>query len=127
MQRRQVVERHALCQRVRILTVDGLDPQQGEVALIFFWGTDLSGYRRPGPQAEPADLAGADVNVVPARQIVIVGAAEEAKTVRQDLEGPLAEHQAVHLRPLFEDLEDEVLLFEARVVADLLLAREEQQ
>ena len=124
MQRRQVVERDALGQRVRILAVDGLDPQEREVALVFFRRTNLTGHRRPCPQAKPADLAGADVNVVRTRQIVIVGAAEEPEAVRQDLEGPLAEHQAVHLRPFFEDLEDEVLFLEARVVADLLLAGE---
>ena len=58
---------------------------------------------------------------------MIVGAAEEPEPVRQDLERSLAEHQAVHLRPLFEDLEDEVLFLKPRVIADLLFAGQQQQ
>ena len=55
---------------------------------------------------------------------MIVGAAQESESVGQDFERALAEHQAVHLRPLFEDAEDEVLLLEPGVFADLLLAGE---
>ena len=41
---------------------------------------------------------------------MVVGAAEEAEAVGQDFERALAEHQAVELHPLLEDLEDQVLL-----------------
>ena len=69
-------------------------------------------------QAEAADLAGRDVNVVGAGQVVVVRAAEEAEAVGQDFQRPLAEHQAVLLDPLLEDLEDQVLLLQAGVLAD---------
>ena len=68
----------------------------------------------PVLQAEAADLAGRDVDVVGAGEVVVVGAAEEAEAVGQDFERPLAEHQAVLLDPLLEDLEDQVLLLQAR-------------
>ena len=63
---------------------------------------------------------GEDVDVVGAGEVVVVGAAEEAEAVGQDLEGPLAVHQAVLLDPLLEDLEDQVLLLQPHVVRDAL-------
>ena len=74
----------------------------------------------PVLQPEPADLAGRDVDVVGAGEVVVVGAAEEAEPVGQDLERPLAVHQAVLLDPLLEDLEDQVLLLQAHVLGDAL-------
>src|SRR5207249_2734056 len=98
---------------VRIAVVDRLNPEQGEIALVFFWGANLPGDGRAGSQAEAANLTGRDIDIVRAREIVIVGAAEEAKAVRQDLQRPLAEHQTVHLDPLFQDSKDQVLPLEA--------------
>ena len=91
-------------EQVRILVVDRFDAQQGEVALVFLRRADLAGDRGAGPQAEAADLARRDVDVVGAGQVVVVGAAEEAEAVGQDFQRALAEHQAVELHPLFEDL-----------------------
>ena len=53
---------------------------------------------------------------------MVVGAAEEAEAVGQDLQRALAVHQPVELHPLLEDLEDQVLLLDAGVVGDVLLA-----
>ena len=53
---------------------------------------------------------------------MIVGAAQEAETVGQDLQRALAEHQAVELHPLLEDLEDQVLLLDARDFGQVFLA-----
>ena len=116
MQRRQVVEADLLAQLVGVFEVDRLDPQQGEVPLVLLGRTDLSGDDGPGLQAETANLAGRNVDVVGAGQIVVVGTAQEAEAVGQDLEGTLAVHQAVLLDPLLEDLEDQVLLLEPHVV-----------
>ena len=62
-----------------------------------------------GAQAETANLARRDVDVVGAGQIVVIGAAQEAEAVGQDFERAFAEHQAVLLDALLEDLEDQVL------------------
>ena len=127
VQRRQVVEDDLLAQHVRVLVVDRLDAQQGEVALVLLGRPDLAGDDRAGPQAEAADLAGRDVDVVGAGEVVVVGAAEEAEAVGQDLERALAEHQAVLLDPLLEDLEDQVLLLQAGVLGEALgLGRAEE-
>ena len=122
MQRRQLVEGDLVDQQVRVLVVDRLDAQQGEVTLVLLGRADLARDGRPGLQAEAADLAGRDVDVVRAGKIVVVGAAEEAEAVGQDLQRPLAVHQAVELDPLLEDFEDQVLLLDAGVVGDVLLA-----
>ena len=53
---------------------------------------------------------------------MIVGAAEEAEAVGQDLQGPLAEHQPVELHPLLENPEDQVLLLDAGVLGEVFLA-----
>ena len=120
VQRGQVVEADFLAQLVGVFKVDGLDAQQGEVALVLLGRPDLAGNDRPGLQSEAADLAGRDINVVGAGEIVVVGAAQEAEAVGQDLERSLAVHQAVLLDPLLEDLEDQVLLLEPHVIGDAL-------
>ena len=122
VQRRQFVEGDLVGQQVRVLVVDRLDPQQGEVALVLLGRADLAGNGRPGPQAEAANLAGRDVNVVGAGEVVVVGAAEEAEAVGQDLQRPLAVHQPVELHPLLENPEDQVLLLDAGVVGEVFLA-----
>ena len=122
MQRRQFVEGDLVGQQVRVLVVDRLDPQQGEVALVLLGRADLPGNGRARLQAEAADLAGRDVNVVRAGEVVVVGAAEEAEAVGQDFQRPLAVHQAVELDPLLEDPEDQVLLLDAGVVGEVFLA-----
>ena len=71
-------------------------------------------------QAESADLAGRDVNVVGAGEVVVIGAAEEAEAVGQDFERAFAVHETVLLDPFFEDLEDQILLLEAGVVGEPL-------
>ena len=121
VQRRQVVEDDLLRQHVGVLVVDRLDAQQGEVALVLLGRADLAGDDGAGAQAEAADLAGRDVDVVRAGQVVVVGAAQEAEAVGQDFERALAEHQAVLLDALLEDLEDQVLLLQPGVVGEPLV------
>ena len=111
-----------LGQQVGVLVVDRLDAQQGEVALVFLGRADLARDGRPGLQPEAANLAGRDVDVVGAGEVVVVGAAEEAEAVGQDLQRPLAVHQPVELHPLLEDPEDQVLLLDAGVVGEVFLA-----
>ncbi len=120
MQRRQVVEADLLAESVGILVVDRLDAEQGEVALVLLGRPDLPSDDGSRLQAEAANLARRNVDIVWAGEVIVVRTAEEAEAVRQNLQGALAEHQAVLLDPLLEDLEDQVLLFEPRVLRDPL-------
>src|SRR5260221_14060691 len=104
VQRSEVVEKDLLGEQVWVLKVDRLDSQQGKVALVLLWWADLSGDRRPRAQAKPPNLARRDVDIIGAREVVIVGAPQKAEPVGQDLECPFAEHQPVQLNPLLEKL-----------------------
>ena len=118
MQRGQIVEADLLAQLVGIFEVDRLDAQQREVPLVFLGRPDLPGDDGTGLEPEPTNLAGGDVDVVGAGEVVVVRAAQEAKAVGQYLERSLPVHEAVLLDPLFQDLEDQVLLLEAHVLGD---------
>ena len=106
VQRRQVVEDNFLRQQLGIVEVDRLDAQQCEVALVLLGRPNLPSHDRPRPQAETPDLARRDVDVVGARQVVVVRAAQEAEAVGQHFQRAVAEHQAVLLDPLLENFED---------------------
>ena len=108
--------------RFGILIVDGLDSQQREVALVFLRRANLARHRGPGAQPEAANLARRDVNVVGAREVVIIGAAKKAEAVGQDFQRAFAEHQAVELHALLEDLEDQILLLDPHEVGQVFLA-----
>ena len=58
---------------------------------------------------------------------MVVGRSQKSKSVLQNLERPLAEHQAIHLRPLFEDFENEILLLQPGVLGDIFLLGENDQ
>ena len=79
MERRQVVEADLLAQLVGILEVDRLDPQQGEVALVLLGRPDLARDDRAGLEAEAADLARGDIDIVGAGEVVVVGASKKPK------------------------------------------------
>ena len=119
MHGREVVEEDFLGEVVRVVAVDRLDAQQGEVSFVFLRRANRAGHRVAVAEAEAANLARRDVDVVRAGKVVVVGAAEEAETVGQDLQRPLAVHQPLELHPLLEDAEDQLLLLEAADVGDL--------
>ena len=82
IQRRQVIEKYLVASLVRVLEVDGFNLDQGKVTLSIFWRTYLSGYGVTGAQIELADLRRRDVDIIRARQIVVVGGTEESETIR---------------------------------------------
>src|SRR5438876_5904260 len=110
VERRQVVEEDLVARLLRLVEGDGLDLEQREVALAFLGGADLSGDHVAGAQVEAADLARRDVDVVGTGEVVVVGRAQEAEAVGQDLEHALAADEAVLLGLRLQDGEDELLL-----------------
>ena len=104
-----------------VFTVDRLDAQQGEIALRLLGRTNLPLHHVTVAQAEAANLAGADVNVVGAGKIVVFGAAQESEAIRQDFQHALAVHQAVLANARAENLENQVLLLESDEIRDALL------
>ncbi len=77
-----------------MLEVDRLDLQEGEVALALLGRADLALDRITRAQVESADLRRRHVDVVGAGQVVVVGRAQEAEAVGQDLEHALGEDRA---------------------------------
>ena len=72
-ERGEVVEVHAVLQRLGVLVVDRLHPQEREVTFLLLRRTDLSRHDVPRPQAEPPDLRGRNVYVVGTRKVVVIG------------------------------------------------------
>ena len=95
MQRGEVLEIARVGDALGVFAVDGLDAQQGEIALRFLGRADLALHDVAVAQAEAANLAGADVDVVGAGQIVVFRAAQEAEAVGEDFQDAFAVHQAV--------------------------------
>src|ERR1041384_6771365 len=79
IERRQIVEMDLVALLVGILEIDGVDLEQGEIALAFFRASDLAFDRVAGPQAEAPDLRRRDVDIVGAGEIIRVWRAEEAE------------------------------------------------
>ncbi len=109
-QRREVLEQDLVLGVFRPVEVDLLDLEQREVALAVLGRADLAGDGVAGAQAEAPDLARGDVDVVRAGQVGAVGGAQEAESVLQDLQHPVAVDVLSLLRLCLEDGEDEVLL-----------------
>ncbi len=116
---RQVVEEDLLAGDVRMLEVDRLDLDEGEVALPFLGRPDLAGDRVAGAEVELADLRGRHVDVVRSRKVVVLGGAQESEPVGQALQHALGEDQPLLLGLRLQDLEDQVLLAHSGRVLDL--------
>ena len=124
IERRQVLEEHALLAAGGRLEVDRLDLDQREVAFAFFRRADLAGDGVAGVQVELADLGGGDVDVVGAGEVVVVGGPQEPEAIRQHLEDAFGEDQPGLLGAGAEDLEDQLLLAHAGRARNLEVARD---
>ncbi len=120
MQRGEVFEIAGIGDALGVFAVDRLDAQQGEIALGFLGRANLALNDVPIAQAKSADLAGADVDVVRAGEIVVFRAAEESEAVGENFQHAFAVHQAVLADAGAEDLEDQVLLLQSDVIDDPL-------
>ena len=119
VERGQVVEEDLLLRAVGRLEVDRVHLDEGEVALVLLGRADLAADRVPGAQVELADLRGRDVDVVRPRQVAVLGGAQEAEAVGQDLEDALGEDEPFLLRLRAQDLEHQLLLLHRGGAGDL--------
>ena len=94
---------------------------RAEVALALLGRPHLAHDRVAGAQIEALDLAGRDVDVVGAVEVVPVLAPEEAVALGQDLQHALAPDDRVGVEQRLLDAEDQILLAKARVVGDVQL------
>ncbi len=118
IERRQVVEEDLVARDFGILEIDRFDFDQREVALAVLRRAHLAGDGVAGAQIEFADLRRRDVDIVRARQIVVLRRAQEAEAVGQAFQHAFGEDQAVLLGLRAEDLEDQLLLAHAATAGD---------
>jgi len=109
-QRREVLEQDLVLGRFRLVVVDLVDLEQGEIALVVLGRTDGAGDGVAGAQGETADLAGRDVDVVGSGEEGGVRRAQETKTILKDLQHAAAIDVLALLGVRLENGEDEVLL-----------------
>src|SRR6476646_63808 len=113
IQRRQVVEENLVAGLVGRLEVHRFDLDQREILFALMRRTYLAADGVTGFQIEFADLRRGNVNIVGARQIVVVGRAEEAITVRKDFKDTFGEDVAFLFALRLQDLENQILFAHA--------------
>src|SRR5262249_16343485 len=110
--------------RRRQLPVDAVDPQEREVTFGFLWRTNGAGDGVAGAQREAPDLRRRDVDVVRAREIVVVRRAQEAEAVGQGLEDAVGPDLALLVGLGVQEGEDELLPPHRGGALDGVLVRE---
>ena len=118
--RRQVVEDRPAASRLDVDAVDRVDPEEAPVLLLLARGADGARDAVADAQAEAADLAGADVDVLGARQQAVP--AHEAVALVDDVEDAGRVVEAGALRLALEDRVDEVVLALVRPRVELEVA-----
>src|ERR1019366_7176118 len=119
IERRQVVEEDLVAGFLGRLEVDGIPLDEGEVALAFLWRPDLPADGVAGAQIETADLAGRDVDIVGAGQVVVLRSAQEAEAVGQALQHAFAEDEPAFFGLGLQDLEDQLLFAQTGGAGDV--------
>ena len=127
IERRQIVEMDLVLDLLGVLEIDGVDLQQGEIALAVLGAPDRAFDGVAGAKTEAADLRGRDIDIVGAGEIVGFRRAQEAEAVLQDLDHAGAGDLDIALGQFLEDREQHVLLAHGRCVLDLELLGEAQQ
>ena len=103
---------------LRIVEIDLGDLGQREITLAFLGGADFAFDRVAGAQAETADDARRDINVVGAGEIVRFGRTEEAEAVVEDLDRPRSHDLGAGFGADLEDGEHDVLLAQGGCALD---------
>ena len=113
--------------RFRVLEIDFVDLEQGEVALAVLRAADLALDRVAGAQREAADLGRRDVDVVGTWQIIGIRRAQEAEAVLQHLDDADAGDFGLLAGELLQRREHQLLLAHGAGVLDAgLLGKAEQ-
>ena len=120
MDRREVVEDRPAAGRLDVDAVDRVDAEEAPVLLLLARGADGARHAIADAQAEAADLARADVDVLEARQEAV--AAHEAVALVDDVEDAGRVVEAGALGLALEDRVDEVFLALVRPGVELELA-----
>jgi hypothetical protein len=110
-----------------ILEIDRIDFEEGEVAFAFLRAPYLALDRVAGPEREPPDLRGRDVDVVGAGEIVGVRRSQEAEAVLEHLDHAFADDVGFLAGELFENGEHQLLLAERGRVLHLELFGKAEQ
>src|SRR3989338_939735 len=106
----EIVKKHLFLKAFGILKIHRLNLKQGEVFLAFLGRANLAAYRVAGAHIKLANLRGRNIDIVGTRQIIIIWRTQKTKTLGENLQNPLPEHQPVFFRLGLEDLKNKVLL-----------------
>ena len=123
----EVVEENLVARLLGRLEVDGLDLDQGKILLALVRRANVAADRVAGLEVEFANLRRRDVNIVGAGQIVVVGRAQEAVAVGQNLQHALGKDVAFFFALRLKDLEDQILFAKAAGAWNLQGARDAAQ
>ena len=119
IERGQVIEVNLVAGFLRFLEIDRGDLQEREITLIVPRRPDLAFHGVAGAQAKATDLAGGDIDVVRARQIVGFRRAQEAETVLQHFQRAPAGNLRALIGQRLEDGEHHALLAQGGGVLDI--------
>ena len=116
--RREVLKEHAVLERLGRQIIHRVDAHERKVALALFRNADFAFNRVARMKVEAADLRGRDVDVVRAREIARVGAAQEPVPVGEDFERAVAVDGFAELRLLLQNGVHQLLLAHALGIVD---------
>ncbi len=105
----EILEQDLVLGVLRRLEVDVVDLEQREVTLAILGWANLAGDGVAGAEIEATDLAGRYVDVVRPGEIGAVTRAQEAETIRENLQHAVSGDVLAFLGVPFEDAEDDVL------------------
>ena len=127
IERRQIVEMDLVALLLGVLEIDGVDLEQGEIALAVLRAPDLAFDGVAGAETEAPDLRRRHVDVVGTGEIVRVGRAQEAEAVLQHFDDAGAGDLDVAGGELLQNREHELLLAHGARVLDRDLLGEAQE
>jgi hypothetical protein len=106
---------------IGFIEIDLVDLQQRKIALAILRRPYLALDGVARAQPEPADLAGADIDIVGSGQIVRFGRPQEAETVLQHLQDAVAVNSHFVAGQLFKNREHHILLAQRARILDFKL------
>ena len=104
-------------------SVDRFYPQQCEEKFLVLRRADEPTNRLTTSKTPLANVTRADINVVFAGEIRILGAAQEAESLGHDVERSFRHHQSIRERTGLENLKDQPMIRETSLVLEPQFAR----